>query len=90
MKFTIVSLIVLCFSKFVSFSLNFAVTAGWFSDVWCYNTSCVHGHLYVKHVLHFVPVHCGGKMGRTHKAGKSGFHLKVTSEVRGEGRSMCK
>lgn len=39
-KFTIVSLTVLHFSKFVSLSLNFAITAGWFSGVvWCYNTS---------------------------------------------------
>lgn len=76
MKFAIVSLIVLWFSKFVSFSLNFAVTAGWFGGVWCYHISCVQGHLYVKHVMHFAPVHCRGKMGRNHKAGKSGFQLK--------------
>lgn len=77
MKFTIVSLIVLCFSKFVSLSLNFAVTTGWFSGVWCYNTSCVYGSLYVKQVMHFAPVHCRGQMGRNHKAGKSGFQLKL-------------
>lgn len=78
MKFTIVSLTVLHFSKFVSLSLNFAITAGWFSGVaWCYNTSCGYGNLYVKHVMHFAPVHCRGKMGRNHKAGKSGFQLKL-------------
>lgn len=76
-KFAIVSLIVLWFSKFVSFSLTFAVTAGWCGDVWCYNTSCVRGHLYVKHVMHFAPVHCRGKMGRNQKAGKSSFPLEL-------------
>lgn len=72
-KFTIVSLIALCFSKFVRLSLSFAVSAGWFSGVWCYNTFGVSGTLYV---MHFAPVHCRVKMGRNHNQ-ESGFQLKL-------------
>lgn len=70
MKFTIVSLIVLCFSKFVSFLFKLLLLL-LLGLVVCgtYNTTfCVSANLYMKHVMHFAPVGCSGNMGRNHKS----------------------